>query len=650
MACTRNNADSISMEQRNQAITDSLKAGNCRSAEQMVDRGMAEATDSDEYYNYLVQGALADYYCSNPERMALRARKALLYLEKEKYSPLRQHLLTKCYGALGAGFVQYSYNEDSCIYYQQKALQSAYQEPDKRETLQAMGNLADSYRLSGKLDLSSNMYLRAIALADSLEAPASDYIPLYGGLAGTYTSLKEFSQSRKWLDKEGELWGDMSQYEQFNYLNNSGNDYYLSENYSKALKEFLRLDSLLSKRDGVEWERHFCSTNLSDVYIALGDYAKAEAPLEDNFRYFTAVQPNTYAAEHIVTQKMRLQSVRGNHDSVAVLIKSHPITSEMRPEQKLLRLDFLRNYYARTGSWEKAYAAEIDYSHLNDSVRNERVKLSSHARRLDYEHDKRLLSMNMEMAEQRLKTELYIYVLVLALFIIGLLIVLMRMRRREQKDRESRMIYKIQELRMADIRRRVTPHFIYNILNHVLAKRSKGEPDDLDTIVALMRRQQVVADELLVPLSEELKFVDSYVAIMSDGLSSPVDYKLNVDAEVDSQKVKIPSMTVQIFVENAFKHGFPTLPEGDVRLLLIEVVGEREYVEVSVCNNSGKCATAYSDSTRQGLKIVDTTLQLLNEVNRLKGSLSVGEWSVDGTSIGYKVTLRIPKNFSIRKS
>jgi hypothetical protein len=110
--------------------------------------------------------------------------------------------------------------------------------------------------------------------------------------------------------------------------------------------------------------------------------------------------------------------------------------------------------------------------------------------------------------------------------------------------------------RLAALKARLDPHFLYNALNAAvtLARRGQGEDTSrvLEELTALLR---YVLDEsrTAVPLSEELAFVRRYLDIMQLRFGPRLTYSIRVDAGVTDAPV--PPLILQPLVENAVEHG-----------------------------------------------------------------------------------------------
>ena len=110
--------------------------------------------------------------------------------------------------------------------------------------------------------------------------------------------------------------------------------------------------------------------------------------------------------------------------------------------------------------------------------------------------------------------------------------------------------------RLAALKARLDPHFLYNALNAAVTLARRGQGDDtsrvLEELTALLR---YVLDESRssVPLSEELAFVRRYLDIMQLRFGARLTYSIRVDAAVTDAPV--PPLILQPLVENAVEHG-----------------------------------------------------------------------------------------------
>lgn len=628
------------------AVSDSLRTGKLAGANSLIDTRMAEASDSDTYYAWLTQRAVVGYYSAQPDSILSASSRVLTYLNRQEETPLRLKIRSKAAQARAGYYNQFVFNADSALFYQQMGYNAAHASGDREQTQVALANLADCHRVAGRLDVAADAYREAVALGDSLKLSDYGMLPVYSGLAATYTALHAFDQSDIWWNRVDSIYDRMAPSEKFYYLNNRGNDLYLAEKYDKSLSYFKRLESMLKDNPEMEWERHFCLANISDVLIKLNRAEEAKDYISDNLKFFSEIQPNEYVYNHVLIQQMELLRSEGRDAEVVSLLRLHPMDKKVRPDQYYDRYQFLKDFYPDIGQWERAYNSLHTFRMIDDSLRNDRRRLSASEQELRYRRDSEVKDLKLNIEHQN-KRMIWIYVgFAGAILLAAILVLFMIVMKRNARLREERMLNRIMRLRIDTLRTGVTPHFIYNALNQELYAREHNLPGNLDNLSSLLRRQQLMAGSLTSTLAEELNFTDDYVSVESPKVKAGLIYKKEIADDIDINSLSLPSMSIQILVENAFKHGLLHIPEGAEALLLIRAEKSGDCVKVSVCNTLPDSAPTDIPSTKVGLKVIMATMQLLNEHNRRKMNLHVGSRELAPGVKGYEATITIPLNFN----
>lgn len=627
------------------AVSDSLDCGATRAALSLIDSVMPSVTDSDTYISLRVFQAFGQYYCSQPDSVTALLDEAERYLDSRPDALTRRQLeiMTRMQMARGAMMVQYAYDPDSAVRCYRKALQAAA--PDDYETrMRALGNMADAYTNSGHLDLALDSYDRARELSDSIGQDPSKRVQLTMGTMAVLTELRDFDNQQPLIEDMEKILPGLPRHDVFNYLTALSNSHYYRQDYRGSERALARLDSSLAAQSEAEWERNFNRVNMADVQLRLGHNDEAEALIDSTELYFTHTQPNPYVMDYIRTLRLRHDIATGHNDRVDEALLNYGEALTDRPQQRLAAYDLRREYYASTGQWAKAFRYQSLYDALDDSLRNERVRMYNHTLRLRNERDSQVRGLREDVERHRQRSRTVTIVVCFSVALVVLLVVLLVLTRRLARSREADMRRKLIELRMQSARTRINPHFIYNAINHALANDGTSH-ERLVRLVRLMRRQQVIADRWVDSLADEVDFVNDYVAIQREGMANPLEYGVTIGEGVEPAEVMLPSMVLQIFVENAFKHGFRSLPQGVARLLdiRVSVVGS-DYV-AEVCNNSAHDPAPSPDSTRVGLRIVSATLQMLNEGQPQPITFGLGPWADNPQGAGCKATLTIPVGF-----
>jgi hypothetical protein len=130
-------------------------------------------------------------------------------------------------------------------------------------------------------------------------------------------------------------------------------------------------------------------------------------------------------------------------------------------------------------------------------------------------------------------------------------------RQRAEAATQTRLRREAEE---AALRTRLAPHFIFNALKAQIELAPSEAAATADRLAALFRQVLVLADRPSVPLREELAFVEAYLGIERARLGARLRVRLEVAEALEA--VEVPSLSLQVLVENAVKHGVAPREEG----------------------------------------------------------------------------------------
>ena len=148
--------------------------------------------------------------------------------------------------------------------------------------------------------------------------------------------------------------------------------------------------------------------------------------------------------------------------------------------------------------------------------------------------------------------------------------------RLKREDSERRGLVEQHELRaitaraqMRALQAQINPHFLFNTLN-TLAALIESNPEKAERVtedLAEVFRYALDSTRLdSVKLDDELKFLESYLAIEKARFGARLSYSFDVDPAARTRS--IPPMILQPLVENAVRHGIgQKLEGGEVRVI-----------------------------------------------------------------------------------
>jgi two-component system sensor histidine kinase YesM len=195
----------------------------------------------------------------------------------------------------------------------------------------------------------------------------------------------------------------------------------------------------------------------------------------------------------------------------------------------------------------------------------------------------------------------------------------------------------------------VNPHFMNNALQSIGTLALQKNEKKIYTLIASlgkMMRYQMNTNDIFVPLSTEIDYVKSYLALQSQRFEEKLQFQIEIEEE--SKSIQVPKMILQPIVENYFKHGFKSQNnEGEIRITCSRIT---EYLEISIEDNgtgmeSSQLHILQSQLERsQGWNEGQTTIGLINVLSRLR--LYYNETAhirlEERQPQGLKVTLLIP--------
>lgn len=246
-------------------------------------------------------------------------------------------------------------------------------------------------------------------------------------------------------------------------------------------------------------------------------------------------------------------------------------------------LDLQAAAYENIGAYQKAYEAQQWSNKIQDTVLSlERIGIAVSIA-ADYElrtkeNEIEQLEIENELAKQKnvQNQRLIIGLVIFSLLIAALGYYLSRHRRLTlEKD--------LAEVKENLLRLQINPHFIFNSLNSI--QSSFLQEDEEKTIhlfskFSNLMRQVLHNSELsFVPLSEELQLLINYLELEKIRSNNRFDYHIEIDEHVNMYQVQVPSMILQIFIENAIWHGIGLKEDrGNIHIFVREENGRYKIV------------------------------------------------------------------------
>lgn len=493
-------------------------------------------------------------------------------------------------------------------------------------------NIADASRQLGKLADASSWYRRANFLADSLNLHEAQN-SILAGLGQVYNDLRNYQLAHFYFRKAERQYPPRNPKDAHFFYNSWGNVYSSQEKPAEALKCFLKAQKATLQM-GQPFMTAVVDANLGQTYLELNRLDSAQKYLANTTKFFF-VQPNMQNDLQFYIDGLNAAlALKQNRLDKASAILSKPYDlSKMSPNYLYLYHKGWADLYERKGQFAKALQYQKLMKQYDDSLRNATMVSNVQENELRFKQDTAIVRRDLilQSTQAEAKSSRLILLLVIGLLVVGVLalVVFYRYKSLCHKHQHREEMNRMMALKMENVRNRFSPHFVFNVLNIFISNLPKGvNVKPLRLLIQVLRANLLTCDQVAVSLEDELQMVMSYSSLRHETNPLLPMPRFDIAKEVD-MSLMLPSMILQIPVENALKHAFVGMEEsGEKPLLDVKVWIEDGMLRIDVIDNGcgavgavagmGTRKTNAAASTGTGLRILNSTIEMLNAGNARK--------------------------------
>jgi LytS/YehU family sensor histidine kinase len=164
------------------------------------------------------------------------------------------------------------------------------------------------------------------------------------------------------------------------------------------------------------------------------------------------------------------------------------------------------------------------------------------------------------------------------------------------------------ELELKQLTEQLNPHFLFNALNNIYSHQISSSPGAGELILKLSELMRYILDsskKKIVPLNEEISFIEHYIAFEIERLGARCN--LQYQKEIRAAHFNIVPLILFNFIENAFKHGTKSIHCSNI---LIRVTADENLLQLIVSNSvsnsqpHGMAAGIGMDNTKRRLELL----------------------------------------------
>lgn len=505
----------------------------------------------------------------------------------------------------------------------------------------ALDSHAKAFELASDSDIKNKILKHNIAVSHNSMGN------IYLTLKQYDLALKQFNQSLIIETEENNKLGLAINYQNIGFAEEANGDIDKAlDNYKRSLE----YNELINSNLG----RVICYNSIGQVYIKQGKYQDAKPLLEDALKKALQIKDQFYISSSYLNLgwlKMELGYIKSAEQDLNIGLQT---ANTYNLQTSIVQANtLLSNLYIKKGNYEKAlnyYKAAVN---LDNTISSERNVQYANDIILQFETDAKnreiaALANENELVKSKLEQNKKVFwyaLLGLALFAS----IIIAYNRTQQLKNEKHILTLEQDM----LQSQMNPHFIFNSLNSIKLYIINNEKENavyyLNKFSKLIRKILVASTEKNISLENELETMALYMNIENIRFSNAITFDINVADDVDTSRIKLPSLILQPFLENSLWHGLST-KKDDKRITLDVTKQKNDYVIISITDNGvGRRESERIKNEkilkRKSVGIDITKARLANFSKNYFGdyNLEIKDlYNHKGLASGTKVTLKIP--------
>jgi sensor histidine kinase YesM len=220
-------------------------------------------------------------------------------------------------------------------------------------------------------------------------------------------------------------------------------------------------------------------------------------------------------------------------------------------------------------------------------------------------------------------------------------------RRQKNKEQERLLLKnKILMLEQRALQAMMNPHFVFNVMNsiqhYINTKDTTSANKVLTGFAKLIRKNLEICTKSYISLEEELDYLELYLSLEKKRFGNKLKYTIKVNSGIDREEIKIPSMLLQPYIENAIWHGIMPKEEGGT----IEIVMEEkdDCLRISITDDGVGIDNSLKTNNKgkhisHGMSLTQERINLLNRIEANKIHISIVQRGDYGTAVAIEIPL-----------
>ncbi|WP_338731941.1 tetratricopeptide repeat-containing sensor histidine kinase [Mangrovimonas cancribranchiae] len=521
----------------------------------------------------------------------------------------------------------------------------------------SLNMLGVNYRRQDIIRLALDNHKEALDLAETVKIPSEDLkrsiAVSQNSMGNIFLALKQYDSAlehfKKSLTIEKALNNKLGlaiNYHNIGYAQEAKNqiDSALT-NYKISLKYNNDINSVIG--------RIICNNSIAKIEIKKGHYDKALPLINSAIKNATQEKDQFYIATSYLNLglvQLKLNQLEQANTSLTIALD---IAEEYNLKSSVVTAyDYLSQLYEKTHDYKQALKYNKLHQELDETITNDRNLQYANGLIIKYETEKKnnqiqALASENEIVKLKLKQNKNFLLFSIIGGCLALVIMVILYRQHKLKN-EKKIITLEQEM----LRNQMNPHFIFNSLNSIKLYIINNEKENavyyLNKFSKLIRKILIASTEKEISLHDELETMALYMNIENIRFSNEIDFSISINDNVNTSLVKVPSLILQPFLENALWHGLSS-KTGDKKITLEVSKDSPDFVTIRITDNGiGREASKKIREQKKlkrksvGLDITKARLANFSKHYANDYSIEIVDLYYDNKASGTKVIVNIP--------
>ena len=213
------------------------------------------------------------------------------------------------------------------------------------------------------------------------------------------------------------------------------------------------------------------------------------------------------------------------------------------------------------------------------------------------------------------KTRLF-YSLIGILLLLGAALLIFRIKKRvEQKAAIKNQLAKA---KLEALLSQMNPHFTFNALQtiqgFVFNNDKLNSTIYISEVASLMRQTLENSTKQTITIADEIEYLATYISIENKRFDNRIQFTISVDDNIDGDQIEIPTMFLQPFVENIFKHAFDEQSAHPTFKIEFTITAD-QLLQIQISDNGKGNTKSTKTHISRGIAIAKERLKIMQPSN-----------------------------------